>query len=126
CADLHLRVPEPRGELRLAWRKLLYFWGVLRDGWNVPRPAAVWLARASGGLGPLEIILPAARGGWLLLALIVACVTLRRNQWQELWLLPAIIAALMAVHLATISSHRFAAPILPLALSLTPGATARP
>jgi hypothetical protein len=33
---------EPRAELRLAWRKLLYFWGILRDGWNVPRPAAVW------------------------------------------------------------------------------------
>jgi hypothetical protein len=117
-------VAEPRGELRLAWRKLLYFWGVLRDGWNVPRPAAVWLARASGGLVPLDIILPAARGGWLLLALIVACATLRRNQWQELWLLPAIIAALMAVHLATISSHRFAVPILPVVCVLIAGAIA--
>ena len=26
----------------LAGRKILYFWGVLRDGWNVPRASAVW------------------------------------------------------------------------------------
>src|SRR4029450_7785276 len=68
---------------------------------------------------------PAARGGWLFLALIVSCVTLRRNQWQELWLLPAIIAALVAVHLATISSHRFAVPILPVVFVLIAGAIAR-
>jgi len=30
-----LRSRYPRRELQLAARKVLYFWGVLRDGWNV-------------------------------------------------------------------------------------------
>ena len=34
------------GRVVLAGGKTLYFWGVLRDGWNVPRPSAVWAWRA--------------------------------------------------------------------------------
>jgi hypothetical protein len=116
---------EPRLELRLLGRKFMYFWGVLRDGWNVPRPGAVWLARATGGLLPLDLVLPVVRGGWILAALIVACLMLRGDQWREFWLLPGIIAALMSVHMVTISSHRFAVPILPVAFILVAGIVSR-
>ena len=116
---------EPRLELRLLGRKFMYFWGVLRDGWNVPRPGAVWLARATGGLLPLDLVLPVVRGGWILAALIVACLMLRRDQWREFWLLPGVIAALMSVHMVTISSHRFAVPILPVAFILVAGIVSR-
>jgi hypothetical protein len=105
---------EPRREAWLVGRKLLYFWGILRDGWNPPRPGAVWLARAAGGLVPLDVILPAVRGGWLLVAFLAACLAFQKRQWQTVWLLPATVATLMAVHLVTISSHRFAVPILPV------------
>ena len=116
---------EPRLELRLLGRKFMYFWGVLRDGWNVPRPGAVWLARATGGLLPLDLVLPVVRGGWILAALIVACLMLRGDQWREFWLLPGVIAALMSVHMVTISSHRFAVPILPVAFILVAGIVSR-
>jgi hypothetical protein len=116
---------EPRLELRLLGRKFMYFWGVLRDGWNVPRPGAVWLARATGGLLPLDLVLPVVRGGWILAALIVACLTLRGDQWREFWLLPGIIATLMSVHMVTISSHRFAIPVLPVAFILVAGIVSR-
>ena len=116
---------EPRLELRLLGRKFMYFWGVLRDGWNVPRPGAVWLARATGGLLPLDLALPVFRGGWILAALIVACLMLRGDQWREFWLLPGVIATLMSVHMVTISSHRFAVPILPVAFILVAGIVSR-
>src|SRR4029453_13460317 len=35
----------------LAWRKAFYFWGVLRDGWNVPRPVPVCVGRGAPGGG---------------------------------------------------------------------------
>jgi hypothetical protein len=124
-AGIAFILAEPRGEMRLAWRKLMYFWGILRDGWNVPRPAAVWVVRATGGLLPLDLVLPVARGGWILVALIAACALLRRDQWTEFWLLPGIVAAMLAVHLATISSHRFAIPILPVVFILIAGMIAR-
>jgi Dolichyl-phosphate-mannose-protein mannosyltransferase len=118
-------IAEPRLELWLLGRKLMYFWGVLRDGWNVPRPGAVWLARATGGLLPLDLLLPVIRGGWILAALLAACLALRGDQWREYWLLPGTIASLMFVHLVTISSHRFAIPILPVAFVLVAGVISR-
>jgi hypothetical protein len=124
-AGLPFILAEPRQEVRLLARKFLYFWGVLRDGWNVPRPAAVWVARATGGLVPMDFLLPFARGGWLLIAFIVAAVALGRSGWQQFWLLPAMVAALMALHLATISSHRFAISILPIVFVLIAGPLAR-
>jgi len=124
-SGLAFMLAEPRRELWLLGRKFLYFWGVLRDGWNVPRPAAVWLARASAGLLPLDFILPVVRGGWILGALIIACVMLRRDQWRNFWILPAVVATLMSVHLVTISSHRFAVPVLPIAFVLIAGVLAR-
>jgi 4-amino-4-deoxy-L-arabinose transferase-like glycosyltransferase len=124
-AGIPFILSEPRRELWLLGRKAMYFWGVLRDGWNVPRPAAVWAARASGGLLPLDIALAAARGGWLLLAFIVACGALRREQWRTFWLLPAVVAAMMLVYLVTIASHRFAVPVLPVVYVIIAGVIAR-
>jgi 4-amino-4-deoxy-L-arabinose transferase-like glycosyltransferase len=124
-AGMRFIVSEPRRELWLAWRKAMYFWGVLRDGWNVPRPGAVWVAKASAGILPLDWILPFARGGWILVALALGCSLWRRSQWRDWWLLPALIGSLMFVHLVTISSHRFAVPILPLAFIVIAGPFAR-
>lgn len=40
---------RPGRFLSLAVRKLLYFWGILPDAWNVSRPSSVWIARLSAG-----------------------------------------------------------------------------
>jgi hypothetical protein len=83
------------------------------------------VTRATGGLLPLDAILPVARGGWLLGAVIIACVLLTRSQWIDFWLLPAIIVAMLGVHLVTISSHRFALPVLPVVFILIGGMLGR-
>jgi hypothetical protein len=112
---------QPAQAMRLSVRKALYFWGVLRDGWNVPRPSATWFARATLGQVPLERILPIARGGWILAALVVSLALWKRQDWRGWWILPAAIAAVMAVHLVTVSSHRFAVPVLPLCFVIVAG-----
>jgi len=112
----------PSAAARLAVRKALYFWGILRDGWNVPRPAALWLYRASGGLVPLEVLLPLARGGWLLIAMLTAVILLMRQKRTATgWILVAIVGLVLSAHIATLSSHRFAVPILPLVFVLISG-----
>lgn len=112
---------EPGRTLVLAGRKVLYFWGVLRDGWNVPRPLAIWLWRTTTGLVPLEVITALARGGWLLLLFIAALVMLGHRGRVTWWGLPATVLIIMAVHIATLSSHRFAVPVLPVVFVLVSG-----
>ncbi len=113
---------RPAAALRLAGRKFLYFWGILRDPWNVPRPAGLWLYRATAGLVPLDVSLPLARGGWLLLALLVAVGALATTgRWAQWWLLPAVVGAVCLAHVATLSSHRFAVPVLPVVFVLAAG-----
>jgi 4-amino-4-deoxy-L-arabinose transferase-like glycosyltransferase len=104
----------PRRTLVLAVRKVLYFWGVLRDGWNVPQPAAVWIWRASTALLPLTLILPVVRGGWLLAAFVVAIAVLGRHWLRQWWILPAIVILTMTVYVVSVSSYRFAVPVLPI------------
>jgi hypothetical protein len=111
----------PQRTLVLAGRKILYFWGVLRDGWNVPRPAAVWLWRASTGLIPLQVAAAIARGGWLLVLFVVSLLVLGREGLRAWWILPAVVLTLMAVHIAVLSSHRFAVPVLPVVFVLVSG-----
>ena len=111
----------PQQTLVLAGRKILYFWGVLRDGWNVPRPAAVWLWRASTGLLPLQAAAAIARGGWLLLLFVVSLLFLGREGLRAWWILPAVVLTVMAVHIAVLSSHRFAVPVLPVVFVLVSG-----
>ncbi len=112
---------HPRRTIELAGRKILYFWGVLRDGWNVPRPAAVWLWRTTTGLVPLEVFGAIARGGWLLALFLVSLWTLGREGLRQWWALPVVVIAIMAVHIAVVSSHRFAVPILPVVFVLVSG-----
>lgn len=116
---------EPRQAAWLAVRKVLYFWGVLRDGWNVPRPAALWAVRATGGRMPLELALKGARGGWILAVLIVTLLMWSRSTWRGWWTVPAAIALVMSVHVLTLSSHRFAVPVLPLAFAAVAGPLSR-
>lgn len=111
--------------LHLVARRFLYFWGILHDTWNVARPSSVWIARATGGALPLEAILPLARGGWLLLLFIASLATFPRAKWQTWWILPGAVMAIMAVHLATISSYRFAIPTLPVVFAFGSSLIAR-
>jgi hypothetical protein len=105
----------------LAWRKAFYFWGVLRDGWNVPRPVAVWLWRVTTGLVPLELFGVFARGGWLLVLFLASLWMLGREGLRRWWSLPVAVLMLMAVHIALLSSHRFAVPVLPVVFVLVSG-----
>jgi len=114
----------PRRELQLAARKVLYFWGVLRDGWNVPRPAAVWVWRATAGLVPLAWIEPWARGGALLLIVLIALALWTRAEWRCWWVFPAVLAAVMGVYIITLSSFRFSVPSLPVAYIIASGPVA--
>lgn len=112
----------PWAATKLVVRKALYFWGVLRDGWNVPRPAAWWVYRASGGLVPVEIALPLARGGWVWVGVRMGVVALfRRGSLGSWWILPAIVIAVLTAHVITLSSHRFAVPILPIVFVMISG-----
>jgi 4-amino-4-deoxy-L-arabinose transferase-like glycosyltransferase len=115
----------PLQALRLAARKLLYCFGVLRDGWNVPHPAAVWLWRATTGAVPLEVIEPIVRGGWLLLTCALALMQLGRHGWRQWWVLPATVMAILLVHLITIGSYRFAVPLLPVLYVMASGPLSR-
>ncbi len=105
-------------------RKVLYFWGVLRDGWNVPRPAAVWAWRATTGLVPLAWIEPWARGGALLLTVLIALALWTRAEWRCWWVFPAVLAAVMVVYIITLSSFRFSVPSLPVAYIIASGPVA--
>lgn len=112
----------PLSAARLALRKILYFWGLRRDWWNVPRPSGLWLLRASGGAIPLELSLPLSRGGWLLVAFVVSVWWLWRvGALRCWWVLPACVAAGCAAHVITLSSHRFAVPFLPVVFIVIAG-----
>jgi len=118
---LAFAVENPGREIVLSIRKVLYFWGVLRDGWNVPRPSAVWLWRSTTGLVPFEAFAALARGGWLLGLFVTALYLLGRPGLARWWGLPAVVVMLMLVHIITLSSHRFAVPALPLVFVLASG-----
>lgn len=112
---------NPGRSIVLAGRKVLYFWGVLRDGWNVPRPGAVWAWRATTGLVPLEVFGALARGGWLLAFFAASLWMLGRDGFARWWTLPLAVLIVMSVHVATLSSHRFAVPVLPVVFVLVSG-----
>jgi hypothetical protein len=124
-------IPEPAGvaffaerptaAARLIARKFGYFWGLLRDGWNVPRPAATWVTKSSGGIVPLEFLLPLARGGLVFALVCIGLLRWSRAQWLDWWHAPAVIVVQMSVHLISISSFRYALPIWPVALLIATG-----
>jgi 4-amino-4-deoxy-L-arabinose transferase-like glycosyltransferase len=116
---------HPADALRLAGRRVLYSFGILRDGWNVPHPAAVWIWRATTGAVPLDVIEPVVRGGWLLVVCLIALAMLGRTGLRAWWLLPAAVIAILAVHVATLASYRFAVPLLPVLYVIASGPLAR-
>lgn len=116
---------EPLRAFELSGRKFLYFFGLLRDGWSPPQPAAVWIWRASTGAIPLNVIEPVVRGGWLLVAVAFALFQLGRDGLARWWLLPATVGAILFVHVLTLGSYRFAVPILPVLYVLASGPLAR-
>ncbi len=111
----------PLQAVRLAARKVLYLFGILRDGWNVPHPAAVWIWRATTGALPLPMIEPVVRGGWLLAVCLIAFRTLGRDGLRTWWVLPATVSAILAVHVITLGSYRFAIPVLPVLYVMASG-----
>ncbi len=106
---------EPLAALALTGRRTAYFFGFLKDGWNVPRPLALYLSRGALNLLPLDWWLRLARGSLVsLLALLGLVMLWRSPAWSVLWPAPAAVAALFGVHALTFSSHRFALPIWPM------------
>ena len=114
----------PRRAAVLFARKALYFFGVLRDGWTAPQPLNVWIWRATTGALPLGAIGAVVRGGWLLVALLVSIWLLGRARLANWWVLPAIVIGVWAVHVISLSSYRFAVPVLPLSYVLVSGPAA--
>lgn len=124
-AGLSFVVERPADAMKLAIRKVMFFWGLRRDWWNVPRPTGLWLLRASGGAIPLELSLPMARGGWLLIAFLGSVVWMVRvRAMRRWWVLPACVVAACAAHVVTLSSHRFAVPFLPVVFVVIAGPVA--
>ena len=106
---------RPYEAMRLAVRKVGYFSGLLHDVWNVPRPVPLWIHRASLGLVPLEWIQPLARGGWLLAPFVAAALmSVRRRTLAGWWILPMSVVCWCGAFALTLSSYRFAVPILPV------------
>jgi 4-amino-4-deoxy-L-arabinose transferase-like glycosyltransferase len=115
---------HPLATVRLTVRKVLYFFGVLRDGWNVPQPAAVWIWRATTGAIPMSVIEPVLRGGWLLTCCLAGLWLLGREGLRQWWGLPVAVGTILAAHVTTISSFRFAVPVLPVLYVLASGPVA--
>jgi hypothetical protein len=111
----------PLDALRLAGRKVLYSFGILRDGWNVPHPPAVWIWRATTGAVPLSLIEPIVAGGWLLAVVLVAIAMLGEERRRRWWVVTASVVVILAVHVITLSSYRFAIPLLPALYVLASG-----
>ena len=102
---------RPMQTLRLALRKILYFWGLLRDPWTVPHPSAVVVSRALLNQVPFEWTVAVARGGALAALFLVGLLTLRRS--VEVWPLPALVLTIMSVHVVYFASQRFAVTVQP-------------
>lgn len=119
-AGFAFMVSSPARTVVLFGRKALYFVGLLKDGWNVPRPAALYVSRAARSLVPLDAWLLLFRGGGVFAlaalgaGLVVATPPLR-NAW---WPAAAVLGAVGLVHVLTLSSHRFAVPVWPIAAVL--------
>jgi hypothetical protein len=115
----------PARTLELAGRKFLYSFGILRDGWNVPHPPAVWIWRATTGVVPLALIEPIAGGGWLLVIVAIGLFTPGQRSLAMWWLLPASVGVILAVHVLSLASYRFAIPLLPILYVLASGPLAQ-
>ncbi len=110
---------RPRQAAWLAARKLGYFWGFLKDGWNVPRRSALVLSRLTLGTLPLSWSEALARGAVSVVAVVgMGVVLFTARLRRDLWVLPAAVVVMLAIHIATLSSHRFAVPVLPLVFLL--------
>jgi hypothetical protein len=106
---------RPWTAAKLAVRKFAYFFGFLKDGWNVPRASALLMARLTFGTVSLVVCEALARSAASVFALGGAVVILATGRLRrELWVLPAVIGATLGLHIVSISSHRFAIPVLPV------------
>lgn len=113
-------VSHPARTLVLFGRKALYFAGILKDGWNVPRPAALYASRATWNVLPLDGWLLLFRGGAVFVLALIGAVLLVRDPLlrQAWWPVPVALVLVASVHVLTLSSHRFAVPVWPLAALL--------
>jgi hypothetical protein len=106
---------RPWTAAKLAVRKFAYFFGFLKDGWNVPRASALLIARLTFGAVSLVVCEALARSATSVFALGGAALILGTSRLRrELWVLPAVIGATLGLHIVSISSHRFAIPVLPV------------
>jgi 4-amino-4-deoxy-L-arabinose transferase-like glycosyltransferase len=100
---------EPARSLRLAVRKTLYFWGVLRDPWTVPQPAAPLVSRAILNAVPYAWTVAFVRGGAMLALFTAGSILLCKR--TSLWPIPLVVIAVLGVHIVYFGSHRFSIPV---------------
>lgn len=111
---------HPKETGRLALRKFGYFWGVLKDGWNVPRGSALFFSRLTLGAVSLSSSATIARSLVPIVALLGGVVVLfSRRLRRDFWILPGVLAVTVGIHMLTLSSFRFAVPVLPVVYLLT-------
>lgn len=96
----------------LAAQKADYFFGFRKDGWNVPRYAALVTARLTFGSLPYEWCLFLARSGLSLLFLASLPLLLRRAI-GELSIVPLMVVLTLVLQVVLMSAHRYALPYLP-------------
>ncbi|HQH27102.1 MAG TPA: glycosyltransferase family 39 protein, partial [Oligoflexia bacterium] len=116
-------IPDPKGwsfirqrplpALSLAGRKFLYFWGFLKDGWNVPRPLSLVFWKLAFGKIPLEHCQTLARSILALFFFAGLVLLARRPLCIENWFGPSCVFSVLIVHLILMSSHRYIIPVLP-------------
>jgi 4-amino-4-deoxy-L-arabinose transferase-like glycosyltransferase len=104
---------HPLDALHLVLRRLLYFFGILKDGWNVPHPGGMLLSAISGGVIPLREAVAIVRGIDPALACAGALMLVVRRRDDSSWILVALVLSALLAPLITISSVRFSIPVAP-------------
>lgn len=101
----------PRDAMWLAGRKVLYFWGVLRDPWTVTPESAAVVHRLSGGWMPYGWTLGLLRGAGLAALFLVGVVLARRR--PRLYPAVVFVGSVLAVHVVYFGAQRFMVPVYP-------------
>jgi hypothetical protein len=105
---------HPINGVMLLVRKGLFFWGFLRDGWNVPRIETPIIAAISLGTIPYTICSRLSQCIFTILA-VIGCVRTSRKESEQYGRLGAyLLVATTLFYLPFIASYRFLVPLLPV------------
>lgn len=105
----------PAQSLELAVRKIGYFWGIKKDGWNVPDPSLLVWQYLFGDLLSFQKVDLLNRIVLSVLFLMGLILGLKERSLRLLTaVICAVTAVIMCVHIVFIASFRFIVPLLPL------------